>query len=147
MDPLLNLLCKTWLSFVSDKVKIAIRKAAQSSKCTTLISHITWQVFALSSLHLHMIWIIEHCCVDVKAYGENTRLELCCHHSGWDNVLQADAAQMGKCCDPLESWMSTSMYSSGFCLISSDTIMWNIYGGEPCTWKNQSNSPRNVDRA
>ena len=42
---------------------------------------------------------------------KKTRLELCCHHSGWDIVLQAHATQMGKCCDPLESGMSTSMNS------------------------------------
>ena len=42
-----------------------------------------------------MIWIIEHCCVDVKACGQNIKLELCCHHSGWGIVLQADVAQMG----------------------------------------------------
>ena len=41
---------------------------------------------------------------------------------------------MGKCCDPLQSGMRTTMYSNGFCLISSDTIMWNIYDGEPSTW-------------
>ena len=41
---------------------------------------------------------------------------------------------MGKCCDSLESRMSTSMYSSGFCLISSNTVMWNIYDGEWSTW-------------
>ena len=46
-----------------------------------------------------MIWMIEHCGVEVKACGENTRLELCFHRS----VLQADAVQMGKYCDPLES--------------------------------------------
>ena len=91
MDPLLNLLCKTCFSFLSDSVEITIRKAAQSSKGTTLI---TWQVLALSSLHLHMIWKIEHCWFEVKACGENTRLELCCHHNWWDIVLQADAAQM-----------------------------------------------------
>ena len=130
MYPLLNLLCKTWLSFLSDNVKITIRKAVPSSKSTTMISYITWQVLALSSLHLHMVWIIEHSCVEVKACGENTRLELCCHHSGWGIVLQAYAAQMGKWCDPLESGLSTFMYSSEFCLISSDTMMWNIYGGE-----------------
>ena len=134
MDPLLNLLCKTWLSFLNDKVKITIRKAGQSSKSTILISHITWQVVTISYLHLHMIWMIEHCCVEVKACGENTRLELCSHHCGWDIVVQADAAQMDKCCDPLGSGMSTSMYSSGFCLITSDTIMGNIYDGEPSTW-------------
>ena len=54
--------------------------------------------------------------------------------SGWGIVLHADAAQMGKCCDPIESGMSTFMYSSRFCLISSITIMWNIYDGERSTW-------------
>ena len=88
----------------------------------------------LSSLHLHIIWIIEHCCVEGKACSENTRLELCCHHSGWDIILQADAVRMGKCCDPLESEMGTSMYYSRFCLISFDTTMCNIYDGEPSTW-------------
>ena len=51
-----------------------------------------------------------------------TRLELCCHHSGWDIVLQAHATQMSKCCDLLESGMSTSLKSNGFCLISSDNV-------------------------
>ena len=113
---------------------MTIRKAGQSSKTTTLTSHITWQGLALSSLHLHMIWIIEHCCIEVKACDQNTRLELCCHRSGWGIVLLADAAQMGKCCDLLESGMSTSVYSSRFCLISSIAIMWNIYDGKRSTW-------------
>ena len=81
-----------------------------------------------------MIWIIEHCCIRVKACDQKSRLELCCHRSGWGIVLQVDAAQMGKCCDPLKSGMSTSMYSSRFCLISSNTIMWNIYDGERSAW-------------
>ena len=81
---------------------MTIRKAGKSTETTTLTSDATWQGLALSSLHLHMIWIIEHCCVEVKAYGQNTRLELWCPHSGWGIVLQADAAQIGKCCDPLE---------------------------------------------
>ena len=51
------------------------------------------------------------------------------------SVLQADAAQIRKCCDSLESGMSTSMYFfCEFCLISSDTMMWNISDGEPSTW-------------
>ena len=41
---------------------------------------------------------------------------------------------MGKCCDSLESGMSTSMNSNGFCLISSGTIMWIMYDGLPSTW-------------
>ena len=94
--------------FLSKKAKITIRRAEQSSKSTTLTSHITWQVLALLSLHLHMIWIIEHRCVEVKACGANIRLELYYHHSRWDIILQADAAQMGKCCNPLQSGMSTS---------------------------------------
>ena len=49
-----------------------------------------------------MIWIIEHCCVEVKAYDQNTRLEFCSHHSAWDIVVHADATQTGKCCDPVE---------------------------------------------
>ena len=81
-----------------------------------------------------MICIIEHCYIGVKACDQNTRLESCCHRSGWGIVLQADAAQIGKCGDPLESGMSTSMYSSRFCLISSNTIMWNICNGEESTW-------------
>ena len=106
--------------FLSDKVKITIRKARQCSKSTTLTIHIKWQVLALTFLHLYMILIIEHCYIEGKACGENTRLELSCHHSGWDIVVQVAAAQMGKWRDPLESGMSTSMYSSGFFLISSD---------------------------
>ena len=81
-----------------------------------------------------MIWIIEHCCIGVKACDQNTMLGLCCRHSGWVIVLQSDAAQMGKCCDPLECGMSTSTYSIRFCLISSNTIMWNIYDEERSTW-------------
>ena len=70
MDPLLTLLYKTWL-FSSDKVKMTIKEARQSSTITTLTSHITWQVLvlALSYLHLHMIWVIEHGCVEVIACG------------------------------------------------------------------------------
>ena len=81
-----------------------------------------------------MIWIIEHCCIGLKACDQNARLKLCCRHSGWGIVLQADAAQMGKCCDHLGSGMSTSMHFSRFCPISSKTIMWNIYDGERSTW-------------
>ena len=81
-----------------------------------------------------MIWIIELCCIGVKPCDQKTRLELCCRHSGWGMVLHADAAQIGKCCDLLESGMSTSMYSSRYCLISSNTIVWNIYDGERSTW-------------
>ena len=96
-----KLLSKTRLVFfLSDKMKMTIRKTGQSSKNTTMTRHITWQEWALSSLHLQMIWIIEYCCVEVKACGQNARLELCCHHSGWGIVLQADAAEMGKCCYP-----------------------------------------------
>ena len=136
MDPLLKLLSKTWLAFflLSNKIKMIIRKAGQSSKTDTLKSHITWQGLALSSLHLHMIWLIEHCCIEVKACDQNTRLELCCHRSGWGIVLQADAAQMGKCCDPPESGMSTSMLSCRFSLIPPNAIMWNIYDGERSAW-------------
>ena len=76
------------------------------------------------------IWIILNCCVQVKAGVQKTRLVLCCHHSGWDIVLQAHATQKGN----LESWMSTSMNSNGFSLISSGTIMWNMYDGLPSTW-------------
>ena len=95
-DPLPKLLSKhDWLSFSSDRVKMTKRKTGQSSKTTTMTSHIAWQEWALSSLHMHMIWIIEHNCVEVKACGQNTRLEFCCHHS-------ADATQTGKCCDPLK---------------------------------------------
>ena len=113
---------------------MTIRKDGQSSETTPATNHITWQGLALSSLHLHMIWVIVHCCVEVKASDQKTRLELWCYHSGWGIVLQGDAAEMGKCCDPQEFGMSTSVYSSGFCLISSDTIMWNIYDGERFTW-------------
>ena len=61
------------------------------------------KVLALSSLHPHMMWIIEHCCVEMKACRQNVRPELCCHHNEWDIVLHhADATQMGKCCDSLE---------------------------------------------
>ena len=105
--------------FLSGKVKMTIREAGQSLKSTTLTSHITWQVsvLALSYLHLYIIWIIENGCVELK-----------------NIVLQGDADKMGKYCDPLGSGMSTSMYSSGFCLISSDKIIYNIYDGEPSTW-------------
>ena len=60
--------------FLSGNVKMTIRKAGQSLKSTTLTSHIAWQVLvlALSYLLLHMIWIIEHGCVEVKACGQNT---------------------------------------------------------------------------
>ena len=64
--------------------KMTIIKAGQSTKTTILTSHTTWQGLALSSLHLHMIWITEHCC--------------------------------------------------GLCLISSNTVMWNIFDGERSTW-------------
>ena len=69
----------------------------------------------------------------MKACDQNTRLELCCHRSGWGIVLQANAAQIGKCCDPLKSGISTAMYSSRFCLISSNIIMWNFDDGERST--------------
>ena len=94
MDPLLNLQCKTCHSFFKWQGEDN-NKEVCTTKSNTLIS----QVLGLSSLHLHMIWMIEHCGVEVKACGENTRLELCFHRS----VLQADAVQIGKCCDPLES--------------------------------------------
>ena len=133
--PVAKATVQTWLAFflLSDKMKMTIRKAGQSSQTTTLTSHITWQGLALSYLHLHMIWTIEHCCIEVKACDQNTRLELCCHHSGWGIFLQAEAAQIGKCCDPLDSGMSTSMYSSRFSLISSNAMVWNIYDGERST--------------
>ena len=122
--------------FLSGKVKMTTREAGRSLKSSTLTSHITWQVFvlALSYLHLHMVWIVEHGCVEVKACGQNTSQNWCCHHNGWGIVLQADADQEGKCCDLLESGMSTSMYSSGYCLISSAKMICNIYDGEPSTW-------------
>ena len=93
MDSLLELLSKPWLAFflLSGKMKMTIRKAGHFSKTNTLTSHITWQGWASSSLHLHMIWIIEHCCIEVKACDQNTKLELCCHRSGWCIVLQAEA--------------------------------------------------------
>ena len=135
MDPLLNLLCKTCLPYFkwqgedNNKEGCAIFKKYHSDKSHNVTS-IGFIIFAPA-----YDLIIEHCCVELKACGDDTRLELCCHHSGWDIVLQAYAAQMGKCCDPLESGMSTSMYSSGFCLLSSNTIMLIIYDGEPFTWK------------
>ena len=131
-----NAFVQSMAFFISGKVKMTIRGAGQSLKSTTLTSHITWQVLvlALSYLHLHMIWIIEHCCVEVKACDQNSSKNWCCHHNGWSIVLQADADQMAKCCDPLGSGMSTSMYSSGFCPIASDKIIYNIYDGEPSTW-------------
>ena len=85
----------TGFILLKGKVKMTIRKVGQSTETTTLTSHTTWQGLALSSLHLHMIWMIEHCCVEVKAYGQTARLELWCHHSGWGIGLQADAAQIG----------------------------------------------------
>ena len=64
--------------FLSDNVKMTIREAGQSLKSTTLTSHITWQVLVLdlSYLHLHMIWITEHGCVEMKACGQNTSQKL-----------------------------------------------------------------------
>ena len=64
--------------FLSGKVKMTIREAGQSLESTTLTSHITWQVLVLASsyLHLHMIWIIEHGCVEVNACGQNTSQKL-----------------------------------------------------------------------
>ena len=63
------------------------------------------------------------------------------------SVLQADAAQIGKCCDPLESGMSTAMYSNRFCLISS--IQWceilTMWNDLP-EW-NLSNFTHNLDRS
>ena len=44
-------------------------------------------------LHLHMIKMVEHCCVDVKTCVQNTKPEFCCDHSAWDIVLRADAIQ------------------------------------------------------
>ena len=41
---------------------------------------------------------------------------------------------MGKWCDPLESGMCTCMCAKGFCLIWSNTTMWNIYDRERSTW-------------
>ena len=86
MDPLLKLMCKTRLSFCKWQWEDD-NKAGKSSKSITLTSHIIWQVLPLSSVHLPMIWIIEHCCVEVKARSQNIRLELCCHYSGWGIVL------------------------------------------------------------
>ena len=55
---------------------MTIREAGPSLKSTTLTRHVTWHVLVLtlSYLHLHMIWIIEHGCVEVKACGQNTNL-------------------------------------------------------------------------
>ena len=73
-----NTSVKNMAFFLSDKVKMIIREAGQSLKSTTLTSHITWQVLALalSYLHLHMIWIIENGCVEVKACDQNTSQKL-----------------------------------------------------------------------
>ena len=56
---------------------MTVREAGQSFKSATLTSHIAWQVLvlALSYLHLYMIWIIEHGCVEVKACGQNTIMD------------------------------------------------------------------------
>ena len=51
------------------------------------------QVLALQSLCLHMIKMIEHCCVEVKICVQNIKPKLCCDHSAWDIVLRADAIQ------------------------------------------------------
>ena len=80
-----------------------------------------------------MILILEHCCGEAKAYDQKNWLEVWCHHMGWSIVLQVDTAQMGKCCDPLESGMSTYMYSSGCHLIWYNTLIWNIYDGKQST--------------
>ena len=60
--------------FLSEKVKMTIREVGQYLKSTTQTSHITWKVLVLdlSYLYLHMIWIVEHGCVEVKACGQNT---------------------------------------------------------------------------
>ena len=62
--------------FLSDKVKMTMREAGQYLKSTTLKSHITWKVLVLdlSYLYLHMFWIVEHGCVEVKACGQNTKI-------------------------------------------------------------------------
>ena len=52
------------------------------------------QVLALQSLRLHMIQMIEHCCVEVKTCVQNTKPELCCDDNAWDIVLRADAIQL-----------------------------------------------------
>ena len=64
--------------FLSEKVKMTIREAGQSLKSITMASHVTWQVLVLASsyLQLHMIWIIEHGRVEVKACGQNTSQKL-----------------------------------------------------------------------
>ena len=51
------------------------------------------QVLALQSLRLHMILMIEHCCVEVETCVQNTKPELCCDHSACDITIRTDAIQ------------------------------------------------------
>ena len=73
-----NALVQNMTFFLSGKVKMTIREAGQSLKSTNLTSYRTWRVLvlALSYVHLPMISIIEHGCVDVKACGQNTSQKL-----------------------------------------------------------------------
>ena len=86
-------------------------------------------------------------CVEMKACGQYTMLELCCHRSREGIVLQADAAQMGKCSDRLESGMSTSCIPMDFAWFHP-IQWWEIFtmGDYQPEW-NSSNFTRKSVRA
>ena len=118
---------------LSDRLEMTIRKVDNLDKHHPDQSHYMTRIgfIILALAHDLNNWTVL-CWVRWKQLART--LELWCHHSGWGIVLQTDVAQMGKCCDPLESRMFTCMYSSGFCLISPNTIMWNIYDRERYAW-------------
>ena len=131
MDPLLTLLCKHGFLFK--------RQGEDDNKggWTLFKKHHSDKSHKMKSIGFgFFIFVLAH---DLNnwtrlCWGESMWPEYknwCCHHNGWGIVLQADADQMSKCCDLLRSEMSSSMNSSGFCLISSDKIICKIYHGEP----------------
>ena len=79
--------------------------------------------------------MIEHGCVDVKAGVQDTKLDLCCHHNAWGIVIQADATQTGKCCDPLEHLITLHTSNGSWCMgIKGEmsgtvcvTFTWDMY--------------------
>ena len=105
MDPLLKLLYRTRLSFF---------KRRDEGRTTFKKHHLDKSHYMTSMgfiiLYLHMIWIIEHCCIEMKTSVQNTKLDLCFHHIGWYIVLQADTTPMGKWCDPLKFGMTTYIF-------------------------------------
>ena len=109
----------TWINFIKLHMKsrqslgqqFGVKCYSHQSRSEIWMAWVHWykgrrynrnhhQVLALQYLHMHMIWMIEHCCVDVKTFVQNSKLELCCHHTAWDTVLHADATQAGICCNP-----------------------------------------------